>query len=71
MNYYTLTATLCNDEKLVYKNLTEQAIEDLRKIIWVQGLKKKVNHVTFELIDPLTIRRVIIQQQSEFITETQ
>lgn len=60
MSYYKLIVTLCNGEVLQYKNLTIEAVGEVKKTIWTQGVKKNINHVTVELINPLTISKVLI-----------
>ena len=69
MTYFKLVATLINEEILQYKNLTEEQVKELLKIIWVQGLKRKTNHTTTELICPLTIIKAVIVEQEGFINE--
>ena len=70
MNYYTLLVTLCNDEKLVYRNLRDEDVIEIRKTIWTQGVKKKIDHTKTELISPLIITKALIIEQDEFFNET-
>lgn len=71
MNYYTLQVILCNEKKLTWKNLTDAQIDETKKTIWQQGIKEKINHMTFELHSPFVIQKVIIHVQTEFINELQ
>lgn len=69
MKYFTLIVTIINDEQLTYKNLTEEKIKELQSKIWVQGVKRTINHTTCELISPLVIRKALIKEQEGFINE--
>ena len=69
MKYFKLVATLIDESVLQYKNLTEEQVKELQKIIWVQGLKRKINHTTTELVCPLTIIKAVIMEQEGFVNE--
>lgn len=65
--YFTVAVTLIHEGEgpLRFKNLTEVQLKELQKIIWVQGVKKTINHTTVEWICPLVIKRVIVSEQVE------
>lgn len=68
-NYYTLAVTLCNGEVLKYKNLTPDQIKEAQEKIWTQGIKKKINHTTTELLSPFLIKSAIVMEQMAYLNE--
>lgn len=66
---YTLKVTLCNDENILFRNLTAEQIEQARGKIWVSGLRRKTNLKTWELLSPFIIKSAYEIEQDAFIPE--
>lgn len=67
--YFTLRVVLCNDENFLFKNLTEEQEKEARQKIWVEGLRRKKTHNTYELINPFTIKSAHMIEQEGWIED--
>lgn len=67
--FFTLKIELCNGEKIIFNNLTEEQIKEVKEKIWVQGIVRAVPNDRFakELVNPLIIKSAIIIEQENFI----
>lgn len=67
--FYTLAVKLCNEETLHFKNLTTEQEAEARRKIWTEGLRRKTNLNTFELISPFIIKSAYMIEQEGWISE--
>lgn len=66
---FTLSIKIMDGTTVHFKNLTEEQERDFRKRIWVEGIRRKTNHNTYQLIRPWIIEEAYIIEQNEWITD--
>lgn len=66
MKYHTLKIELCNGEKILFRNMDEEAIKKAKERIWKQGIVKQIDKYTKELINPFIIKAAYIIEQENF-----
>ncbi len=62
---FTFKIILCDKSEILMKNLTAEQLNAKRKNMWVDGVLKKTNEMTAQIISPFTISEAWIIQQTE------
>lgn len=67
--YCALKIELCNGEKIVFHNLNEEQVKEVKEKIWVQGVVRPIpgDRYAKELINPFIIKSAFIIDQDGFI----